>query len=144
MRIPTSTRRRGATLVEVAVIQPVCFILLFGIFLGGILTFNYQEVAWLCREASRRASVRGNHYSQQTGKASPTEAEIFQNVVLPLVSAMDPNQLNMDVFLIDGTTGTATEWDLSDKAVYTVLLDGSKVYNKVRVHVTYTYSLFMQ
>src|SRR5262249_25234154 len=126
MRVPISTKRRGATLIEVAVIQPVCFILLFGILLGGILTFNYQEVAWLCREASRRTSVRGNQYSQLTGKASPTEAEIRQNYVLPFVAAMDPSQLTVEVFLIDGTSGTATSWDSSNKAVYVVLKDGSK------------------
>jgi Flp pilus assembly protein TadG len=141
MRIPTLNRRHGVTLVEVAIIQPVCFTLLFAIFLGGILIFNYQEVAWLSREASRRVSVRGNQYSQQTGKASPTEAQILQNIILPLVSAMDTSKLTVQVFLIDGTSGTATAWDSSTKAVYVIQPDGSKVYNKVRVHIVYASTL---
>jgi Flp pilus assembly protein TadG len=139
MRIPTSTQRRGASLVEVAFVQPVCFLLLFGILFGGLLILNYQQVAWLSREASRQASVRGNQYAQQTGKASPTQADILQNVVLPLAATMDPSQLTVQVFLIDGTTGAATPWDSSDKAVYIVLSDGSKVANKVRVVVTYVW-----
>jgi Flp pilus assembly protein TadG len=141
MRIPTSTRRRGATAVEVAIILPVYFILLFGIFLGGILIFNHQEVAWLSREASRRASVRGDQYALETGKPSPTEAQIRQNVILPLAAAMDTSKLTVEVYLIDGTTGTATRWDSSDKAVYVILTDGSKVYNRVRVHVVYASTL---
>jgi Flp pilus assembly protein TadG len=141
MRISTSTPRRGATLVEQAFVLPVFFILLFGIFRGGILIFNHQEVAWLSREASRRVSVRGDQYAQATGKASPTEAEIRQNVVLPLVAAMNPSQLTIEVYLVDGTTGTATRWDLSNKAVYVVQSDGSKVYNKVRVRVAYVWTL---
>jgi Flp pilus assembly protein TadG len=141
MRIRTSTPRRGATLVELAFVLPVFFILLFGIFRGGILIFNHQEVAWLSREASRRVSVRGDQYAQVTGKASPTEAQIVQNVVLPLAAAMNPSQLTVEIYLVDGTTGTATRWDLSNKAVFVVQSDGSKVYNKVRVRVAYVWTL---
>jgi Flp pilus assembly protein TadG len=127
--------------VEVAIVLPVFFTLLFGIFLGGILTFNYQEVAWLSREASRRVSVRGDQYSQTTNKASPTEAEIRQNVVLPLAAAISPTKLTVEVYLVDGATGTATRWDSSTKAVFVIQTDGSKVYNKVRVHIVYASTL---
>ncbi len=141
MRIPASSKRRGATLVEVAVVLPVFFILLLGIFLGGILIFNHQEVAWLSREASRRLSVRGDQYSQDTGKASPTEAEIRQNIVLPLAAAIDSTKLTIQVFLIDGSTGTATPWDASNKSVYVLQADGSRVNNRVRVQITYASTL---
>ncbi len=141
MRIRTSAPRHGVTTVETAIVLFVWFMLLLGILMGGIMIFNYQEVAWLSREASRRASVRGNQYAQDTGKASPTEAELRQNVVLPLVAAMDPSQLTVEVFLVDGSTGVATGWDTSDKAVYMVLSDGSKVANRVRVTVSYVWSL---
>jgi Flp pilus assembly protein TadG len=139
MRIPTSTRRRGTTLVEVAFVQPVWFTLVFGILLGGVMIFNYQQVAWMSREASRWASVRGNQYSQETGQASPAQVDIQQTVVLPRATGMDPSQLTVQVFLIDGSAGTATAWDSSDKSVYAVLSDGSKVANRVRVIVTYTW-----
>jgi Flp pilus assembly protein TadG len=120
-----------------AFVLPIYFFLLFGILLGGILIFNYQQVAWLSREASRRTSVRGNLYAAETSKPSPTEAEILQHVVLPLAAAMDLSKLTVEVFLVDSTTGTATRWDSSNKAVYLVLADGSKVFNKVRVRITY-------
>src|SRR5262249_49100260 len=141
MRIPTLTKRRGATVVEVAIVLPVFFTLLFGIFLGGILIFNHQQVAWLSREASRRVSVRGNQYAQETNKTSPTEAQILQNVILPLAAAMDTTKLTVEIYLIDGTTGAATRWDSSSKAVYVVQTDGSKVYNRVRVRVVYASTL---
>jgi Flp pilus assembly protein TadG len=126
-------------MVEVAFIQPVCFLLLFGIFLGGIMIFNFQEVAWLSREASRQTSVHGSQYSLETGNPSPTEAQIRQNYIVPLAATMDPNQLTVSVFLINGSTGAATAWDSSDKSISVVQSDGTKVANRVRVTVSYVW-----
>jgi Flp pilus assembly protein TadG len=140
MRIRALTPRRGATTVETAVVLFVWFLLLFGILLGGVMVFDYQQVAWLSREASRRASVRGSQYAADTGNVSPTRADLLQNVVLPLATALDPNQLTLEVFLVDGSTGAVTDWDSSNKAVYVVLSDGSKVANRVRVRVTYVWT----
>lgn len=140
MRITSSIRRQGATLVETAIVQPVCFLLLFGILTGGIFIFNYQEVAWLSRETSRRASVRGSQYAKETGNASPTTADLRQNVVLPLAAAMDPNNLTVQVFLVDGSTGAAADWDSSNKSISVVESDGSNVANTVRVIITYQWT----
>jgi Flp pilus assembly protein TadG len=140
MLVRTSTRRRGATLVELAVVQPIFFLLLFGILTGGILIFNYQQVAWLSRETSRRASVRGSQYAKETGNLSPTKADLLQTVVLPLAYTMDPKQVTLDVFVVDGNTGVPPDWDSSPKTPYDIQSDGSKVANTVRVRVTYQWN----
>ena len=95
----------------------------------------------MSREASRQVSVRGSMYTSETGKPSPTEADIRQNIVLPLAAAMDISKLTVEVSLIDETTGVAIPWDSSNKAVYVVATDGSKVFNKVRVRITYASTL---
>jgi hypothetical protein len=115
--------------------------LLFGILIGGILIFNYQQVAWLSCETSRRAWVRGSQYAKETGETSPTKADLLQNVVLPLATAMDPNRLTLGVFVVDGSTGAVTDWDASPKTIYVIEADGSKVANTVRVRVTYPWNV---
>ena len=52
-----SPPRSGGTLVEMAVILPVVFLLIFGLIVGGIGIFHYQEVARLAREGARWAAV---------------------------------------------------------------------------------------
>ena len=68
-------------------------------------------------------------------------AEIRQTVILPLATTLDPNRLTVQIFLIDGSTGAATDWDSSDKAVHVVTSDGSKIANRVRVSITYSSTL---
>jgi Flp pilus assembly protein TadG len=129
-------RRSGATLVEFAVVQLVLFLFLFGILLGGTAIFNYQEVAWLSREASRYASVHGRGHAQETGNASPTEQDILNQVILSRAAALDATQLSMQIYLVNGATGAATDWDSSDKSP-TTTVNGATVANRVRVLVTY-------
>jgi hypothetical protein len=121
-------------------VQLVLFQLLFGVLIGGILIFNYQEVAWLSREASRYASVHGSGYAQQTGNPSPTKANILSKVVLPVAATLDPNQLTVQIYLVDGVTGVATDWDSSNKAPYTTATGGGNVANRVRVQVSYQFA----
>jgi Flp pilus assembly protein TadG len=135
-----ASARRGVTLVESAAVQLVLFLLLFGVLVGGIGIFNYQEVAWLSRDASRYASVRGSGYAQATGKSSPTAQDILTQVVLPEAATMDPNQLTVQIYLVNGVTGAATDWDSSNKAPYTTDSSGVNVANRVRVQVSYRWA----
>src|SRR5437588_12905089 len=102
--------RRGALLVESAVIYPALFFLLFGLIVGGLGIFRHQQVACQAREATRWASVRGARYQKETGQPSPTQDQILQNVVLPLSASMDPQKLAIQVEWIDATTGGAVPW----------------------------------
>ena len=64
--------RRGATILEFAVVAPITFLLILGLIVAGMGVFRYQEVAHLAREGSRYASTRAGDYTldgiaEQTG-----------------------------------------------------------------------------
>ena len=60
--------RRGAVILEAALVYPMVFLILLGLIVCGFGVFRFQEVASLSREASRYAAVHGSKYHQVTGK----------------------------------------------------------------------------
>lgn len=80
MRLRRSQRRRGATLVESAIVYPATFLLLVGMLVGALGIFRYQQVAALARETARYASVHGAEYGRVTKTTPPTPAQIFDAV----------------------------------------------------------------
>src|SRR5262245_37729382 len=74
-----SQRRRGAVLVESAVVFPVFMILLLGLIVGGMGIFRYQQVAWLAREGARYASVRGADYKKEVSGATAATAQTIRD-----------------------------------------------------------------
>src|SRR5262245_65981983 len=93
-RIP---RRRGAALVEFAVIGPVFLFLVIALIVGGIGIFRYQEVASLAREGARYASVRGEKYQKVTTNPAATPQDVYNDVIVPGAVALDPTQLSYNV-----------------------------------------------
>jgi Flp pilus assembly protein TadG len=91
------SQRRGASLVEFALIAPVFFLFVVGLVVGGFGVVRYQQVASLAREASRYASVRGYKYAQVTGLPAATPDDIYNNVILPGSVALDPAALSYSV-----------------------------------------------
>jgi Flp pilus assembly protein TadG len=132
-------RRRGAVLVESAVVYPLLFLLLFGLIVGGLGVFRYQQVACQAREAARYACVHGAQWQKETGQPCPTAAQIRQDVVLPLAAGMDAAKLTVQLEWIDETTGTAAAWDHASKWPTSTTQDGQRVANRVRVTVTYAW-----
>jgi len=66
MLAPCSSRsRRGAHLLEVAIVSPVVLFLVFGLIVGGMGIPRYQEVSHLAREGARYASTHGGMYHQE-------------------------------------------------------------------------------
>ena len=90
-------RRRGTHAVECAIIFPLLFLLVLGLFVGGTGVFRYQEVASLAREGARYASVRGYKYQQVTGKPAATADDVFNNAISPRAVILDPSQLSYNV-----------------------------------------------
>jgi len=133
-------RRRGAVLVESAVVYPVLFLFLFGLIVGGLGVFRFQEVACQAREGARWACVRGANWQQKTGTPCPTTDQITSAAVIPFSAGMDPTKLSVQVQLIDLVHGTTTDWDASNKAPTSVTPAGDGVTNRVRVTVTYRWS----
>lgn len=89
--------RRGAHLVECAVVYPVVFTMLFGLLIGGLGVFRYQEVASLAREGARYASVHGSQYQSATGKSAATADDVYNKAVLPKVVILDPGHLHYNI-----------------------------------------------
>ena len=89
--------RRGAVVLESAIVYPVVFLLILGLIIGGLGVFRYQEVAWLAREASRYACVHGTRYAKVTGKPAAAAVDIYNNAILPRVVCLDTTQLSYNV-----------------------------------------------
>jgi Flp pilus assembly protein TadG len=95
-------KRRGAVVVESAVILPVLFLLVIGMCVLGPGIFHYQQVATLAREGARYASVHGTQYAAEQSvltksKVLPADyAEIYNKALLPRAVAMDTDSIVFD------------------------------------------------
>ena len=95
-------KRRGAVVVESAVILPVLFLLVIGMCVLGPGVFCYQQVATLAREGARYASVHGAQYAAEQSALTKTKvlpadyAEIYNKAILPRAVAMDTNSIVFD------------------------------------------------
>jgi Flp pilus assembly protein TadG len=94
---PRSHRRRGASVVEAAIVYPAVFVLILALVSGGMGVFRYQEVASLAREGSRYAATHGSQYAQETGKAAATAQDVYNNAILPKAVALDTTKLSSSV-----------------------------------------------
>lgn len=120
-----SRRRRGTTLVECAIIFPLVFLLILGVFIGAMGIFHYLEVASLAREGARYASVRGAEYERRTGNTAATAEDVHNNAIVPRAVTLNPDQLESTV-----------TWDQSNEP-YTVTNYSRPRGNTVTVTVTY-------
>jgi Flp pilus assembly protein TadG len=89
--------RRGATIIESAMVLPVALLFLFGIVVGGMGVFRYNELAFLTREAARYASVHGKQYEEETGKTAATADDIYNDVILPKAAILRPENLTCTI-----------------------------------------------
>lgn len=125
----TRSRRRGTTALECALVLPVVFVLLFGVVIGGLGIFRYQEVAALAREASRYASVHGAQYQQDTGNSAATAQDVYTN-------ALAANAVGLDLTRLSYTVS----WSTDNRPYHTVTNSNNqlvRVANTVTVTVTY-------
>jgi Flp pilus assembly protein TadG len=132
----TRGRRRGATLVEMALIYNVLFLVLLGIVSLGLGVFRYLEVSWLAREGARWASVHGALYAKQTGLSAATASDVYNQAVAPRAVALQPNSLTCVVTWNKGD-GTVT----TNGRVYEIaLVNGSYAMTGDSVTVTVQYA----
>jgi Flp pilus assembly protein TadG len=136
MTRPGRASRRGATAVEAAIVYPVLVLLLFGLIVGGLGVFRYQQVALLAHEGARAASVRGSQWAKETNQTSPTQQQLSDQLKT-IAAGMDPTQLTVQVDWVDMASGTVVAWDSSSKKTTSLTTTGDPVANHVRVTVTY-------
>jgi Flp pilus assembly protein TadG len=96
-----SAARSGATVVECAFILPATFLLLFGLVVGGMGVFRFQETSTLAREAARYASTHGHQYRKDAGLPIGTSADwsadIYNNAIQPNLVSLDPSLVSYQV-----------------------------------------------
>ncbi len=89
--------RRGATVVEFALVAPLVMLLLLGFAVLAVGVYRYQEIAYLAREGARYASTHGAQYRADNrlsaGNSTVWTQEIRDTAVLPKASALDPEYL---------------------------------------------------
>lgn len=95
-----STRERGSTLVEFAIVSTALLTLMFGVMDFGRALYTYHLVADAARSGSRFAMVRG---SACTVTGCPTTGDAVQTYVRGLAPGVDPNYLIVN-----------TSWSTSD------------------------------
>jgi Flp pilus assembly protein TadG len=131
------TRRRGAVLVESALVYPFLVLIVLGVVLLGVSVFRYQQVAHAAREASRWASVHGYLYAQENpGQAAATAQDVYDNAIAPNAAGMQAENLTYSV-----------TWNADNKRTRTATVTDSgtgqsklvPVANTVTVTVTYTW-----
>jgi Flp pilus assembly protein TadG len=129
MRIARAVRR-GATIVEFAIVVPITLLLLIGIMVGGLAVFRFQQVAMLAREGLRWASVHGADYASATGNAAATADNVFNNAIKPQAAGLDLTKLTY-----------AVTWDTNNTTSHTSTVAGKsvKVSNTVSVTVNYNW-----
>jgi len=120
--------RNAAAAVEFALVAPITLFLLIGLAVGGLGIFRYQQCAYLSREASRWASVRGADYAQETGNPAATPDDVYTQVIAANATAMDKSRLNYSV-----------TWDTDNKMDHAATVNGKTVQVSNRVTVTVTY-----
>src|SRR5689334_6945607 len=89
--------RRGATLVEFALVLSLMSLLSFGTIVLGAGVFRYQQVAAVAREGARWASVHGMQYQRDTKQTAATAQDVYNNAIKPMTAGLDLNKLAYSV-----------------------------------------------
>ena len=127
-------RRTGAAVVELAIIYSALFLVLFGLILGAIAVFRYQQVAQLAREGSRYAAVHGYNWATENSQLATTPNDVYEKAVRPRATSMDPSKMTCSV-----------AWDINQRPYHTVVRNDQvvPVTNNVIVTVTYRWDALL-
>lgn len=116
-------------MVEMAIVTPVALIFVFGLIVGGLGAFRYQEVGYLAREASRWASVHGAEYASETGHAAASPTDVYNQIIVPKATGLDLSKLTYSV-----------TWQTSNQRTHTAVVGGNTVTIANTVTVTLNYN----
>jgi Flp pilus assembly protein TadG len=124
-------RRRGASMVEAAIVTPIFLLIIFGMFIWGLRIFYYQQVARVARDASRWASVHGTVYAQTTSNTAATASAVYTNAIVPNATGLNLSNLTYSV-----------TWNTSNSPYHQTTASGvtTNVANTVTVTINYSYT----
>jgi Flp pilus assembly protein TadG len=98
-------RRRGATLVEAALVYPIVILLTLGLIIAGLGVFRYHQIAALAREGARWASVRGAEYAKDRATTAATQANVRTYLVDNKAVGLDTSSTALQVVVTPSTVG---------------------------------------
>jgi hypothetical protein len=145
-------RRRGAHLVESAIVFGVTMVLVLGMVVCAIGVFRYQQTAHLAREAARYAAVHAGQYGKDNAAAitagtlpNVTSDYITKNVVKAKAIDMDSSLLSATInfnmssgsYGWDDTANNNSRWPYSQKTISGTTYSET---NTVSVTVTYQWT----
>lgn len=90
------SRRKGAAIIECAVVYPVAMLMIMGVVIAGFGVFRHEQLASLAREGARWASVQGAQYQEEQEKPAPTSQDL-KAYLLSKAVGLDPNALSCDL-----------------------------------------------
>ena len=99
--------RRGAAMLEAAVVYPVTMLLLIGTVVLGIAVFRYEQVQSLAREGARYASVHGPTYASEQNASYATNATVL-SYIESLAVGMQSSDLSCTVTWAPNPPTTST------------------------------------
>ncbi len=111
MRLAVRTRRRkGATLVEAALVLPVFLMLIVGMIDLGLGVLQAHVLSTAARQAARQAIVRGGLASGlgswgpgEYGPVSLADSGAIAQAIRSYVPGIDPSTVTVDVQWLDGS-----------------------------------------
>jgi Flp pilus assembly protein TadG len=152
MLFPRRCPRRGAHMVEVAMIFSLTIVLLAGLVVCATGVFFYQQMTHLARETARYAAVHAGQYQQENAAAitqgtlpNVTDSYLTTNVAQARAVALDPSQLQVAVSL--NTSSGSYDWDDTadngNRWPYSTRTINNTTYNETNtVSVTVTYQWY--
>jgi hypothetical protein len=130
------TNRRGAAVLELAIILPVFIVLTFGILDLGVGMFRYHVLANAARQAARRAIVHGEHANAIIKPWGPPTINVLaSDDGTPIVDGHDVAGYP------DGIQSLLVGCNLEETTIKLEWIDGSNALQKqVRATVTSPYT----
>ena len=120
MRVGASvfSARRGVTTAECGVVYSLTLLLIMGTIIEGLGVFRYQQLSLLAREGARWASVRGATYQQETNHGAPTNQNVLDNVITPMMVGLDPAQLTCTLAMTSNAASVTLTYSLTPEGFF--------------------------
>ena len=123
----------GATVVEFAMVLPICLLLLFAVIEFGHYFFVQHTLQYATREGTRLGLV-GASLADPSGNPMTRQASIVETIKENASMAVDPGALEISIFPVDPSTGYV------DPTGWQTMTDPGSGGQYMRVRVQYTFT----
>lgn len=123
MRIKHANQRRGAAVVEMAIVGPLCLFTIIGILDIGLAVWSHNNLSHATREGARYAQVHGAQYAVSSpGASGPTANDPNVEKVVRANSFVHQNNLTVSSSWPDGTNNSNSPVNVQATYTYSPIL----------------------